>query len=337
MGKTMNTPSPIRPIGIVAFPGAEVLDITGPHEVFTFANMILQKEGVSQEAAYPITVMAEQSGPVTTLSGLQIIADQSFSQINKNYDTLLIPGGEPEVVLANTQIVELINDMEPKVRRLVSVCTGAFLLAESGLLDGCRATTHWNYCPEFAEKYPKVNLEPDRIFIKEGNILTSGGITSGIDLALAMVEEDWGQKLALAVAQFLVVYLKRPGGQSQFSSYLTREASKHNGIRDLQSWIMQNPEEDLRVDSLADRMAMSSRNFSRLFLSETGMTPAKFVEMVRIDAARNLLELTRFPIDTIADSSGFKDSENMRRAFIRQLGVNPREYRKRFGNHSLDN
>jgi len=337
MGIAMNTSFPVRSIGIVAFPGAEVLDITGPYEVFAFANMILQKEGVSPEAAYTIAVLAEQPGPVMTMTGLQIIADKSFSQIDKSLDTLLIPGGDPKVLLANTQVVALIHDMEPKVRRLVSVCTGAFLLAESGLLDGRRATTHWNYCTEFTEKYPRVNLEPDRIFIKEGNILTSGGITSGIDLALAMVEEDWGQKLALAVAQFLVVYLKRPGGQSQFSSYLTREASKHSALRDIQAWIMQNPKEDLRVDSLADRIAMSSRNFSRLFLSETGMTPAKFVEMSRIDAARNLLELTRFQIDTIADSSGFKDSENMRRAFIRQLGVNPSEYRKRFGNHTLAN
>ncbi len=333
----MNTPFPTRSIGIVVFPGAEVLDITGPYEVFSFANLILQKEGISQKAVYTITILAEQPGPITTMTGFQIIADQSFSKINNQIDTLLIPGGDPKVLLANTQVVELINDMEPKVRRLVSVCTGAFLLAESGLLDGCRATTHWNYCAEFTEKYPQVNLEPDRIFIKDGNILTSGGITSGIDLALAMIEEDWGQKLALAVAQFLVVYLKRPGGQSQFSSYLTREASKQSGLRDLQSWVMQNPKEDLRVDILAERMAMSSRNFSRLFVSETGMTPAKFVEMSRIDAARNLLELTKFSIDSIAESSGFKDSENMRRAFLRQLGVNPREYRKRFGNYSLDN
>jgi transcriptional regulator GlxA family with amidase domain len=321
----------------VAFPGAEVLNITGPHEVFTFANMILQKKGVSQEAVYPITVMAEKPGPVSTLSGLQIIADQGFSQINKDYDTLLIPGGDPEVALANTQIVELIKDMAPKVRRLVSVCTGAFLLAESGLLDGRRATTHWNHCSEFAKKYPQIHLEPDRILIKEDNLFTSAGVTSGIDLALTMVEEDWGQKLALEVAQFLVVYLNRTNGQSQFRSSLTREPSKHSAIRDLQSWIMQNLEKDLRVDTLAERMAMSSRNFARLFLSETSMTPAKYVQMIRIEAARSSLELTEFPINTIADSSGFKDSENMRRSFIRQLGVNPKEYRKRFGNHGLDN
>ena len=327
----MNTSFSIRPIGIIVFPGADVLDITGPYEVFTFANLIIQKEGISQEAVYPVTLLAEQSGLVTTQSGLQILADQCFSQIDKNYDTLLIPGGDPDVVLANTEIVDLIKVMAPKVRRLASVCTGAFLLAESGLLDGFKATTHWNWCAEFSEKYPQVDVEPNRIFIKNDNIMTSGGITSGIDLALAMVEEDWGQKIALAVAQFLVVFLKRPGGQSQFSSYLIREASSHRGLRDLQSWIMQNPAEDLKVEVLAERMAMSSRNFSRLFVSETGMTPAKFVEMVRIDAARNLLELTKSQIDNIADSSGFKDPENMRRAFIRQLGVNPRDYRNRFG------
>jgi len=333
----MNTPFPIRPIGIAAFPGVEILDITGPHEVFSFANMFLQKEGIIQEAAYPVTIFAEQPGPVTTFTGLQIIADQSFSQINKNYDTLLIPGGDPERVLANTMLIELVKDMAPHLRRLASVCTGAFLLAESGLLDDCKATTHWYYCREFSEKYPRVKLDPDRIFIKEGNILTSGGVTSGIDLALAMLEEDWGQKLALTVAQFLVVYLQRSGGQSQFSSYLTREASSRSDFRELQSWILQNPEEDLRVEILAERMAMSSRNFSRLFLSEAGLTPAKFVEMVRIDAARNLLELTKFSIENIADSAGFNDTENMRRAFLRQLGVNPSEYRKRFGNHKLDN
>lgn len=333
----MNTPSLIRTIGIVAFPGAEALDITGPYEVFTFANYIIQKEGISEETVYPVTLLAEQSGPVRTLSGLQIIADQSFSQLDDNYDTLLIPGGYPDAVLANTEIVDLLKVMVLKVRRLASVCTGAFLLAESGLLDGRKATTHWNWCAELAEKYPQVTVEPDRIFIKSGKITTSGGITSGIDLALSMVEEDWGQKIALAVAQFIVVFLKRPGGQSQFSNYLAREASSRSDLRDLQSWIMQNPQEDLRVENLAERMAMSPRNFARLFLSDTGITPAKFVELARIDIARNLLELTKFSIDNIADSSGFKDPENMRRAFIRQLGVNPRDYRNRFGHYAAGN
>lgn len=333
----MNTPHPIRPIGIVAFPGAEVLDITGPYEVFSFANIGIQNQGITQEISYPITIFADQPGPVATLSGLQIVADKSFNQIDETYDTLLIPGGFPEAVLANQQLQDLIKDMAPKVRRLVSVCTGAFLLAESGLLDGCRATTHWNWCREFSEKYPRVNLEPDRIFVKDGNIHTSGGITSGIDLTLAMVEADWGQALALHVARFLVMFLKRPGGQSQFSSYLTCEATNRADLRDLQSWIMLHPEKDLRVETLAERVAMSPRNFARQFISETGITPAKFVEMVRIDAARNFLETTKLSIDIIAGNTGFKDTENMRRAFLRQLGVNPSDYRKRFGQCIPDN
>lgn len=333
----MITPSQIRPIGIVAFPGAEVLDITGPYEVFSFANMGLQKQGIIQKAAYPVTILAEQPGPVTTMSGMQIIAEKSYQQIDENYDTLIFPGGLPEQVLANTDLVDLVKLMKPKVRRLVSVCTGAFLLAESGVLDGRIATTHWNWCREFSEKYPRVNLQPDRIFVKDGDILTSGGITSGIDLALAMVEEDWGQEIALHVARFLVMFLKRPGGQSQFSSYLVCEASNRPELRGLQSWILQNPEKDLKVEMLAERMLMSPRNFSRLFVSETGITPAKFVEMVRIDTARNMLETTKLPVDIIASSSGFKDEENMRRAFLRQLGVNPSDYRKRFGLFIPDN
>ena len=328
----------IRRIGILAFPGVEVLDVTGPHEVFTFANVMLQREGDIQEPVYSITVLAEQPGPVTTLSGLQIIADQSYHQPDENFDTLMIPGGiTMETELTNTRLVEWIQFMAPRVRRLVSVCTGAFLLAESGLLDGRRATTHWNWCRELAEKYPQVNVEPDRIFIKEGNLLTSGGVTSGIDLTLALVEEDWGQELALNVARFLVMYLKRPGGQSQFSRYLAYEASNRPDLRNLQAWIIQHPEEDLRADVLAERMAMSPRNFARLFCSETGITPAKFVEMARVDAARNLLETSKLSIDTVADKTGFKDPERMRRSFLRQLDVNPNDYRKRFGQSSLGN
>ena len=333
----MSTTFPVRPIGIFAFPGVESLDITGPYEVFSFANVGLQKQGVTQEIAYPVTIFAEKPGPVTTFSGLQIVADKSYSQMDEHYDTLLFPGGDLEKVKDNTQIVELIKALDDKMHRLVSVCTGAFLLAESGRLDGLKATTHWNWCRQLAEEYPKVAVEPDRIFVKDGNILTSGGITSGIDLALAMVEEDWGQEIALHVARFLVMFLKRPGGQSQFSSYLASEATKRSDIRDLQVWIMQHPEEDLRVEMLAERVAMSPRNFARQFFSETGITPAKFVEMVRIDAARNLLEMTKLPIASIANNSGFKDAENMRRAFLRQLGVKPSDYRQRFGPTITDN
>lgn len=320
----------VRKIGIVAFPGVEVLDVTGPYEVFNFANLALQKQGLTTENIYLLQLLAEEPGTVITMSGLKIVADDVYGDPNAEFDTLLIPGGEVNEALSNTKLIGWIKAMSSRVQRLVSVCTGSFLLAEAGLLNGCKATTHWHYCPQLAKDYPAVQVEPDRIFIKEGHIFTSGGITSGIDLALALLEEDWGRDLALFVARFLVVFLKRPGGQSQFSAYLTTEACNHHDLRELQAWIMANTDHDLTVEVLAERVAMSPRNFARLFLAETGMTPAKFVEMARIDQARHLLETSEYAVETVANKSGFKDTERMRRSFIRQLGVNPQSYRKRF-------
>lgn len=319
-----------RKIGIVAFPNAQSLDISGPFEVFSFANYSLQRLGISEQSVYSIKILADAPGPITTMSGLQIIADEAYGDPNSQFDTLLVAGGNIEGELSNTRLLDWIKVMSPRVNRLASVCTGAFLLAESGLLDGCKATTHWHYCQQLAKNYPRVQLEPDHIFVRDGHIFTSGGITSGIDLALAMLEDDWGQELALYVARFLVVFLKRPGGQSQFSTYLTCEASHRPDLRELQTWIMAHTGDDLHVEELAERMAMSPRNFARLFLAETGMTPAKFVEMARIDQARHLLETTEIAVETVADKAGFKDPERMRRAFIRQLGVNPQNYRQRF-------
>lgn len=319
-----------RQIGIVAFPDAQSLDVTGPFEVFSFASCTLRMLGVCEENIYTLKVLADAPGPVKTMCGIQIVADEAYGDPNSNFDTLMIAGGVVTEQLSNSKLLDWIKAMEPKVNRLASVCTGAFLLAESGLLDGCRATTHWHYCQELAKNYPSIKLEPDHIFVRDGHIFTSGGITSGIDLALAMVEEDWGQELALYVARFLVVFLKRPGGQSQFSTYLTCEASRRQDLRELQTWIMAHTGEDLTVELLAQRMAMSPRNFARLFLAETGITPAKFVEMSRVDQARHLLETTQIAVETIAEKAGFKDPERMRRAFIRQLGVNPQNYRQRF-------
>jgi transcriptional regulator GlxA family with amidase domain len=240
--------------------------------------------------------------------------------------------GAPEVnsVLSNPELTDWIRKTAPSVRRVASVCTGAFLLAESGLLDGRRATSHWDYCKRLAHDYPSILVEQDQIFIRDGAIYTSGGITSGIDMTLALLEEDWGRKLALLIAQYMVVFFKRPGGQSQFSAYLVTEANSHPRLRDLQAWIMEHPAEDLRVEALADRMHMCARSFARMFLSETHLTPAKFVEMARIDAARQYLLNTELPVDSIADKSGFLNPEKMRRAFMRLLGVNPHAYRARF-------
>ena len=321
----------IRTVGIVAFPGVEILDLTGPMEVFAFANVGLQRSGMCTEPAYPTEVFAAKPGPITSSCGLQIIANKAYSDVHDGIDTLLI-AGSPDVdcILCDPALQDWVRTMAPRVNRLASVCTGAFLLAKSGLLDGRRATSHWDYCDRLAQDYPSVTVEPDRIFVREGFISTSGGITSGIDLALSMVEEDWGGELALLVARYLVMFLKRPGGQSQFSAYLTSEATRPE-LKDLQAWIMLHLIEDLRVETLAERMCMSPRNFARFFLAETGMTPAKFVEMARIDAARHYLGSTKLSIEVVADKSGFIDPERMRRAFVRQLGVNPQSYRERFG------
>ncbi len=321
----------IRPVSIVTYPGVEIIDLTGPMEVFAFANNALQRSGICSEPAYPMQVLAAKPGPVTSSCGLQIIADKAYSDVQDGIDTLLI-AGTPEVscLLCDPALQDWVRTMAPRVRRLASVCTGAFLLAESGLLDGRRATSHWDYCDWLARDYPSVNVEPDRIFVRDGSISTSGGVTSGIDMVLSMVEEDWGSEVALLVARYLVVFLKRPGGQSQFSAYLTSEATRPE-LKELQAWIILNLTSDLRVEALAERMCMSTRNFARFFLTETGMTPAKFVEMARIDAARQYLGSTNLSIEIVADKSGFGDTERMRRAFIRQLGVNPQTYRERFG------
>jgi transcriptional regulator GlxA family with amidase domain len=278
-----------------------------------------------------MTVLADKPGPITSSCGLQIIANKAYSDIQEGIDTLLI-AGTPEVscLLDDQALQSWVRTMASRVRRLASVCTGAFLLAESGLLDGRRATSHWDYCDRLACDYPAISVEPDRIFVRDGSISTSGGVTSGIDMALSMVEEDWGSEVALLVARYLVVFLKRPGGQSQFSAYLTSDASRPE-LKDLQAWIMLHLKNDLRVETLAERMCMSPRNFARFFLTETGMTPAKFVELARIDAARHYLGGTMLSIEVVADTSGFGDQERMRRAFIRHLGVNPQSYRERFG------
>lgn len=319
-----------RTIGIVTFPGVESLDITGPFEVFSFANLALEQHGIQCEPIYKIQLLGKTPGPVVTMSGLQILVDDSYGEPTADIDTLLIPGGDIARELFNRELLEWIVAMAPRVKRVASVCTGAFLLAEAGLLDDRIATTHWHYCQQLAQSYPKVRVEADRIFIKHGHVFTSGGITSGIDLALALLEEDWGRDLALFVARFLVVFLKRPGGQSQFSSYLSNEAFQRTDLRELQAWIIANLDTDLKVDAMAERLAMSPRHFARVFLSETGMTPAKFVETARIDQARHFLETTELSVEIVANKTGFKDPERMRRTFIRQLGVNPQSYRQRF-------
>jgi transcriptional regulator GlxA family with amidase domain len=324
--------SPLRSIGIIIYPGVEVIDIVGPTEVFMFANKALQMEGLTTKPVYKCELLAKDDQPVTTMSGVQVVPTNSYRKFVGTFDTLIVPGGEnSQEAMKDANLIECICIYSKNVRRLASVCTGAFLLAKSGVLDGRRATTHWYFSSSFKDAFPLVRLEPDKIFVHDGSIWSSGGVTSGIDLALAMVEEDWGHQLALFIARFLVIFMKRSGGQSQFSPYLETAAADRIDFRDLQVWIMENPSVDLRVKALAQRVEMSPRNFARVFLLETGVTPAKYVERVRTDLVRHYLENTDKNVSEIAQKTGFKDTETMRRTFIRHIGVNPVDYRDRFG------
>jgi transcriptional regulator GlxA family with amidase domain len=230
----------------------------------------------------------------------------------------------------NSTLLRWIRRQAGLVRRLASICTGAFFLAEAGLLEGRRATTHWNHCDAFARQFPRVKIEPDTIFVREGSLYTSAGVTAGMDLALALVEEDFGRDVALAVARELVMFLKRPGGQAQFSAQLSAQFAEHEPLRDLQAWIIEHPHEELSIGRLARRAAMSPRNFARLFAREVGMTPGKFVASVRVEAARRMLEDSHEPLEVICEKTGLGTPESMRRAFLRLVGVAPGQYRDRF-------
>jgi transcriptional regulator GlxA family with amidase domain len=263
-------------------------------------------------------------------SGLRLVADRAFERVRGGIDTLVVAGGDVRAAASDLRLRRWLRAMTPRVRRLASVCSGAFILAEAGLLDGRRATTHWLGVPLLQQRYPRVTVEPDAIFVRDGSVYTSAGVTAGIDLALAMVEEDLGRPIALAVARRLVVFLKRPGGQSQFSSHLAAQEVGPDALRDLSSWIVEHLDDELTIERLAARAAMSPRHFARVFRRETGCTPAKYVERARVDAARRLLEDGSDGLEGVAARCGFGSGEQMRRTFLRHVGVVPIEYRRRF-------
>ena len=323
-----------RHIGMLAFTGCEILDVCGPLDIFCYTNFMLQQLGKTSKPVYSFEILAEQAGPVATTFGVQLVANRAFNDAGSEFDTLIIAGGVGAMATReNGEMIEWIRRTSQSVRRVASICTGAFLLAECGLLDGRRATTHWHFCENLARDYPTVQVEPDRIFIRDGTYYTSGGITAGIDLALALVEDDWGSEVANRVARFLLVFFRRPGGQSQFSSFIPVEAKTRMDVRELQGWIIDHPTEDLSVEALAERLLMSPRNFARVFLKEVGTTPASFVEQVRINVARSKIEQTKLPLKLISEQSGFGSDEQMRRTFQRHLKVSPQDYRERFQFH----
>lgn len=320
-----------RCIGLLAYEDAEILDIAGPLEVFACADRWLRRWGIVNKAVYRIDIFAKRAGPVRTSANVQIIANRKIGKLRNRLDTLIVVGGDGfEKARCDAGLKKWLRGAIPKARRVASVCTGAFILAEIGTLDGKSATTHWDFCKQLADQFPTIRVEPDRVFVREGGIYTSAGVTAGMDLALALLAEDWGRDVALYVARRLVLFLQRPGGQSQFSSHLALESGRHEPLRAIQRHILSHPAEDHSVPRLAERAAMSPRNFARVFLQETGMTPAKYVERVRVDAARIKLEQTSLSIDVISSKCGFDSPERMRRAFIRCLRIGPKNYREHF-------
>lgn len=318
-----------RHVVILAFADAQLLDIAGPAQVFATATEI---RGGRAGPAYRVTVASRDGGAVATSAGV-VVMTVPLETVAAPVDTLIVSGGAGvDLAAADARIVDWLRETAKTARRRCSVCTGAFMLAAAGVLDGKRAVTHWRSCGELAARYPAVRVEPDPIFIEDGAVWTSAGVTAGIDLALAMVERDFGRRLSLQVAQRLVVFLKRPGGQSQFSAALSAQASDDGAFGALHDWMAANLDADLRVERLASRAGMSVRNFARHYRARTGTTPAKAVAAMRVEAARAMLEETAVPVAAIARRCGYGDEEAMRRAFLKSLGVAPGRYRSRFAN-----
>jgi transcriptional regulator GlxA family with amidase domain len=318
--------SEARRVVIAIYPGLQPLDVVGPAEVFATAD------AVSGGSAYAVEVVASEAHPIAARSGAYAIAPQAtIARCRGPIDTLLVVGAFG-LASADTdeKLVSWVRRAAGRSRRVASVCTGAFLLAQAGLLDGRRVTTHWSACEELARRYPEVEVDPNPIFVRDGNLWTSAGVTAGMDLALAMVEEDLGHEVSLQVARILVLFLQRPGGQAQFSSHLSAQRARREPLRELQDWMADNLDGDLRVDALAERVNMSPRNFARFFRRETGLTPAAYVEALRVERARQWLEHGKEPIEQVARKCGFGTPETMRRSFDRRVGVAPADYRARF-------
>jgi transcriptional regulator GlxA family with amidase domain len=315
---------PIRRILVVAVDGSQSLDVMGPIEVFDYATRHVP-------GAYEVRVVTPApDGRVRLSNGLELVAEPLPDPVPR-HDTLVVAGGPGARVAADgAEVPAWIARAAQRARRTTSVCTGAYLLGAAGLLDGRRATTHWQWCDGLAERHPSVSVDPDPVFVRDGDVWTSAGVTAGMDLALALVEDDLGPDTALHVARQLVVFLKRPGGQSQFSSALAAQQAAHPALRELQTWIAGHLEEDLSVPALAARARMSERSFARAFRREVGDTPAAYVEALRVERARALLEDGAPSLDAVARASGFSSPEILRRAFHRRVGVGPADYRERF-------
>lgn len=323
---------PTRPIRVALFvyPGIQGLDLSGPFEMFARATRLLRDEGRSHPG-YALTIVGTQAAPTAASSGFRFVPDVTFRALRARMDTLLVVGGKGvDAQAKDPAVLEWLRRMAPRVRRLGSVCTGSFLLAEAGLLDGRSVTTHWGRAAELALRYPRVRVEQDRIWVKDGNVYTSAGVSAGMDLALALIEEDLGAEVALGVARAMVLYLRRPGDQSQYSAPLRLQAAATPSVRELVAWAAEHPASDLSVPALARRVGKSARHLTRVFRKELGVAPAEAVEQLRLEVARRALQQSAASLEEVASRCGFGSAEVLRRAFVRALHVTPSAYRARF-------
>jgi transcriptional regulator GlxA family with amidase domain len=319
-----------RRVVLVVFDGFQLLDLAGPADVFAVAGLLARGEG------YRVEVAAARAGTVRAQNGVEVTAQTALCDVGGPIDTLLVVGGLPAPERSrDSELSGQVARLASGARRVASVCTGAFVLAEAGLLGGRRATTHWLMAADLAEQYPDVRVDVDPIYVRDGNVWTSAGVSAGVDLALALVAADHGHALARDVACGLVVYLHRPGGQSQFSTQLNALVPRSEPLREVQAFIDANPAENLSVPALARRAGMSERHFSRVFTEQTGLPPGRYVERSRADAARRLLEVTGHPLERVARESGLGAPETLYRVFRRHWRISPGDYRRRF--HSEEN
>jgi transcriptional regulator GlxA family with amidase domain len=314
---------------LIGYDGVQGLDLTGPLDVFAGAHRWVTATG-SRDPGYRVIVTSPNGEPFRTNAGLAVLPEMSLADLSGPIDTVVVPGGDIAVTTDYDPAIVAWLKQAGEVRRMASVCAGAFLLAEAGLLDGRRATTHWSVGTELAHRYPAVDVDADPIYIKDGNVYTSAGVTAGMDLALALVEADLGRHAALTVARWLVMFLHRPGNQAQFSIQLSTQYADHRPLRELQQWLGDNFDADLSVEAMAGKARMSPRHFARSFQQQTGTTPGRYLQRLRLEAARRRLEESDASAERIASACGFGSTETMRRVFVTELGMPPAEYRRRF-------
>jgi transcriptional regulator GlxA family with amidase domain len=328
-GGDMSSTNPIR-IVLMAYDGVSLLDLSGPLEALRVASTHPNHLGTSH--IYACSVHSVHGGSVMTADGVPIVTEPVSALDGHAIDTLIVPGAcNVDDVRRDRELIDWIGRRAPDCRRICSVCIGAFLLAEARLLNGKRVVTHWQHCELLAASYPDITVEPDAIYVRDGAIWSSAGVTTGIDLALALIEQDCGRTVAMHVARVLVVYLRRMGGQSQYSALLAAQTeSTSDAFAELERWIAENLTVDLRVERLAERAGMSPRNFARRYRETRKRSPARAVESIRVDAARRALEETDDRIEDIARRCGFASEEHLRGAFARHVGIPPRVYRDRF-------